>query len=426
MIIDLDIQEMRTADLVPYAGNAKEHPQRQVEQIAASIEQFGFNDPVGIWHDADGRPVIVEGHGRVMAAQMLGMESVPVVTLDHLDDEGRRAYGIAHNATNMSSGFDDDALRAELAAISQIDMEAFGVDVSAVLEQVAQVPEDDAPTPENVSQRVTEGDAWRMGEHVLVCGDATDPAAYARLFHDSGRADMLLTDPPYNVDYVGKTADALTIEGDDMSACEYVAFLADALSAAGGALREGGAFYLWYAAWRTREMFEACRGAHLEVRQAIYWIKQQFVLGRQDYQWQTEPCLYGWRDGAAHWFAPTRTERNVIDDTLDPDRMTKEQLRDALRGIIDAVPTDAIHEAKPNRNGEHPTMKPVRLFARLIRNSSRPGETVLDPFAGSGTTVVACEGMGRRARVIELDPRYCDVILERWERMTGKTAERVG
>lgn len=191
-------------------------------------------------------------------------------------------------------------------------------------------------------------------------------------------------------------------------------------------MREGGAFYLWYAAWRTWEMFEACRGARLEVRQAIYWIKQQFVLGRQDYQWQTEPCLYGWRDGAAHWFAPTRTERNVIDDTLDPDRMTKEQLRDALRGIIDAVPTDAIHEAKPNRNGEHPTMKPVRLFARLIRNSSRPGETVLDPFAGSGTTVVACEGMGRRARVIELGPRYCDVILERWERMTGKTAERIG
>lgn len=226
---------------------------------------------------------------------------------------------------------------------------------------------------------------------------------------------------------MGKTADAMTIDNDEFQdAGDFRAFVACALKASTSAMRDGAAFYVWFAAWRTKQIFEAFEDAGLEIRQELYWIKHHFTLSRQDYQWQTEPCVYGWKGGAAHWFAPTRTERNVIDGALDTSKMTKEQLRNVLDGILEAFETDAIREDRPTRSLQHPTMKPVALFARLIRNSSRPGDVVLDPFAGSGTTVIACERMGRAARVMELDPRYADVILRRWEDETGREAVRIG
>lgn len=425
----MQITETPIAELVAYEGNAKEHPDWQVAQIAESIRQFGFSDPVGIWHDPDGRAVIVEGHGRVMAAKSLGMETVPTISLDHMTDEERRAYGIAHNSTNMGTGFDADALKAEVANIATIDMGAFGIDPVETLEALPDVDEEPVPAPEDLEgaeQRVAAGDVWRMGDHVLICGDATSAEDVARLMGDE-RADLLLTDPPYDVSYVGKTADAMTIDNDEFQdAGDFRAFIADALGASAAAMRDGAAFYVWFAAWRTKQIFEAFEDAGLEIRQELYWIKHHFTLSRQDYQWQTEPCVYGWKGGAAHWFAPTRTERNVIDGTLDTSKMTKEQLRNVLDGILAMFETDAIREDRPTRSLQHPTMKPVALFARLIRNSSRPGDVVLDPFAGSGTTVIACERMGRAARVMELDPRYADVILRRWEDETGCESVRMG
>lgn len=425
----MQITETPIAELVAYEGNAKLHPDWQVAQIAESIRAFGFSDPVGIWHDPDGRAVIVEGHGRVMAAKKLGMETVPTISLDHMTDEERRAYGIAHNSTNMGTGFDADALKAEVANIATIDMGAFGIDPVETLEALPDVDEEPVPAPEDLEgaeQRVAAGDVWRMGDHVLICGDATSAEDVARLMGDE-RADLLLTDPPYDVSYVGKTADAMTIDNDEFQdAGDFRAFIADALGASAAAMRDGAAFYVWFAAWRTKQIFEAFEDAGLEIRQELYWIKHHFTLSRQDYQWQTEPCVYGWKGGAAHWFAPTRTERNVIDGTLDTSKMTKEQLRNVLDGILAMFETDAIREDRPTRSLQHPTMKPVALFARLIRNSSRPGDVVLDPFAGSGTTVIACERMGRAARVMELDPRYADVILRRWEDETGCEAVRMG
>ena len=242
-----------------------------------------------------------------------------------------------------------------------------------------------------------------------------------------GGADLLLTDPPYNVDYVGKTDDALTIENDNFeSDAAFRVFIADSLLACKPHMRDGAAFYLWFATRRTRELFEACGDAGLEVKQELYWIKQHFTLGRQDYQWQTEPCLYGWKDGAAHWFAPTRCETNVIEDKADLVKMPKADLVKMLERILYGdVQTDALRENRPMRNGEHPTMKPVSLFARLIRNSTQRGEVVLDPFGGSGTTVIACEQLGRKARCIELDPHYCDVIITRWEQLTGLAAHKL-
>ena len=428
----MQVTETPIAELVAHDGNAKLHPDWQVAQIAESIRTFGFADPVGIWHDAQGRAVIVEGHGRVMAAKQLGMETVPTISLDHMTDEERRAYGIAHNSTNMGTGFDADALKAEVAGIETIDMAAFGIDPVEALEALPDVDEEPVPAPEDLEgaePRVAAGDVWRMGDHVLICGDATHHEDVMRLIGAGGGslADLLLTDPPYDVSYVGKTADAMTIDNDEFQdAGDFRAFIADALKASTAAMRDGAAFYVWFAAWRTKQIFEAFEDAGLEIRQELYWIKHHFTLSRQDYQWQTEPCVYGWKGGAAHWFAPTRTERNVIDGALDTSKMTKEQLRNVLDGILEAFETDAIREDRPTRSLDHPTMKPVSLFARLIRNSSRPGDVILDPFAGSGTTVVACERMGRRARVLELDPRYADVILRRWEDETGREAVCIG
>lgn len=207
--------------------------------------------------------------------------------------------------------------------------------------------------------------------------------------------DLVVTDPPYNVAYEGGTADRLRIENDDMDGARFEAFLTDAFGAMKQAMKPGASFYVWHAS-RTQIAFERALNANgLEVRQQLIWAKDRFVLGRQDYQWQHEPCFYGWKEGAAHYFADTRTETTVID------------------------------EAKPSRNGDHPTMKPVALFGRLIKNSSKRGGRVFDPFCGSGTTVVACEQLGRKAAAMELDPRYCDVIIRRWEELTGRKAERV-
>lgn len=239
---------------------------------------------------------------------------------------------------------------------------------------------------------------------------------------------MLLTDPPYNVGYVGKTADALTIENDRFgSDGAFAAFLGSALGSAQGKLRDGGAFYVFYASSQSQALMRALAQAGLAHRQVIVWVKNALVLGHMDYQNQYEPCLYGWKGGAAHTFAPTRRETTVIEDRPDLRHMTKPELVDLCRRLMEpGAETDVIRCDKPVSSAIHPTMKPVRLFARLIRNSSRPGDVVLDPFGGSGTTVVACEQMGRSARTVELDPRYCDAIVGRWERLTGRRAERVG
>lgn len=206
---------------------------------------------------------------------------------------------------------------------------------------------------------------------------------------------MLLTDPPYNIDYEGKTKDALKIENDNWSSDDgFIRFLHYAFSASFGCMRPGAAFYVWYASTQSANFLEAAKISGMTVRQILVWAKNTFSLGRQDYQWRHEPCLYGWKDGAAHYFFDSRSETTVLE--FD----------------------------KPSRSEEHPTMKPVKLFAYLVRNSSRPGDLVLDPFAGSGTTVVACEQLKRRAAVMELDPHYASVIVERWERLTGKTAVR--
>ena len=238
-----------------------------------------------------------------------------------------------------------------------------------------------------------------------------------------GVADLWVTDPPYNVDYEGGNGGK--IMNDNMDDAQFNNFLSGAFSTAAACLKPGGAYYIWHSDGKGLIFRRAAEEAGLETKQVLIWNKNTFVLGRQDYQWKHEPCLYGWKPGAAHYFVDWRTLPTVIEDSasVNPKQMKKEELVDFVTRILDSpIQTTVLNEDKPQRSAEHPTMKPVRLIGTLIRNSSRPGEIVLDSFGGSGTTLIAAEQLGRRARLMELDPHYCDVIIARWEKLTGQQA----
>lgn len=235
-----------------------------------------------------------------------------------------------------------------------------------------------------------------------------------------------MTDPPYNVAVEGGTKDKLVIENDDMGDAEFRQFLTKAFSNMERYLRPGGPFYIWHASKSVDAFMMACQMSGLTVKQVLIWVKQHFTLGRQDYQWQHEPCLYGWKEGAPHYFIPIRNLRSVIEqDPLDIDGMSKKELQDTLRKMLSETPTDVIRADKPVRNADHPTMKPVKLIAELIHNSSTPGQVVMDLFGGSGSTLIACEQMGRRCVTMEYDPKYADVIIERYRNLTGEEPELV-
>lgn len=233
---------------------------------------------------------------------------------------------------------------------------------------------------------------------------------------------MIMTDPPYNVNVEGGTEEKLTIENDDMDRASFQRLLDESFANMAEYLKDGGAYYVWYATTTCPEFTEALEKNGLDVRQNLIWVKGHFTLGRQDYQWKHEPCLYGWKEGAAHYFVHDRTLTTVSEEAVDIDGMSEKELRETLRRILAETPTDTIHADKPNASRDHPTMKPVTLLARMIFNSSHRGDTVLDPFGGSGSTMIACEQLGRRCLMMELDPVYCDVIVKRWENLTGDKA----
>ena len=235
---------------------------------------------------------------------------------------------------------------------------------------------------------------------------------------------MLMTDPPYNVAYEGKTEDALTIDNDSMNDDSFIEFLTSAFDAADSVMKDGAPFYIWHASRTITQFKKACDNVKWPVRQTLIWSKEHFVLGRQDYQWKHEPCLYGWKDGAPHYFTNERNLPTVLEqEPIDIDNMKADDMRKLLKKILESdIPVSVINEKKPVRNGEHPTMKPIKLIARLIINSSKKGERVLDMFGGSGSTMIACEQLGRKCLMMELDPRYADVIVDRWEEFTGRKA----
>lgn len=393
---ELKVVYRKVEDLIPYARNARVHSDAQVAEIAASIKEYGWTNPILL----DGNSGIIAGHGRLMAARKLGMDEVPTIDIIGLTDTQKRALILADNKMALNASWDEDMLKLELADLVGGGAEGLVTGFSqdeideliGTFDPTSEVEEEELPEPPQ-EPKSKPGDLWILGNHRLLCGDSTSPDDVARLMGDD-RADLWLTDPPYNVSYTGKTKDALTIQNDEMDDESFRRFLVSAYFAADSVLKEGAAFYIWHADSEGFNFRGACRDIGWKVRECLIWVKNAFVMGRQDYQWKHEPCLYGWKEGASHnWFSD-RSQSTVLEF------------------------------ARPNRNGEHPTMKPVELFRYLIGNSTRKGQVVLDSFGGSGTTLIACEDIGRKARLIELDPAYCDVIIERWQKFTGQKAIR--
>lgn len=415
----MQIEKVKIADLLEYKNNAKEHPQWQIEQIVESIEKFGFNDPIAI----DENNTIIEGHGRLYALQEMGAEEVECIRLSHLGENEKKAYILAHNKLTMNTEFDADLLAQELGEIEGIDMSSFGFLMDPLIEVVEDDFDDEAAIeqPEPIAKL---GDVYQLGEHFLMCGDSTDFIAVKKLCGEA-LMDLLVTDPPYNVAYEGKTEDALTIENDNMDDAKFREFLKAAFACADGVMRPGAAFYIWHADSEGFNFRGACRDIGWTVRQCLIWNKNQMVLGRQDYQWKHEPCLYGWKDGAAHYFVDDRNLLTVLEEESELKKMSKAELINYILEIQEQTATTVINEVKPSRNGLHPTMKPLRLIERLVRNSSKKGENVLDLFNGSGSTLMVCEQLGRRYFGMELDPRYVDATIERWEEFTGKKAVKI-
>lgn len=421
----MDVQLMSTKDVKPYEKNPR-HNDEAVEAVANSIREFGFKQPIVV--DKDN--VIIAGHTRWKAAKKLKLKEVPVIVASDLSEEQVRAYRIADNSTGELATWDYDRLVEELQGIT-FDMGQFGLDTEQYLE-TTEMPEITEDTPPTIPDEPTtaRGQIIRLGDHILMCGDSTNAEDVSQLMKaaeiEEGSVDMVMTDPPYNVAIEGETEEHLTIENDDMDDGQFKEFLIKAFANMAVYLKEGGSFYIWHASMKSHIFREACEETGLTVRQFLEWIKNIFVMGRQDYQWRHEPCIYGWKEGASHYFVPIRNLSTVEEEQpLDIDNMKEAELRELLKKIIAGTPTDTINENKPAASRDHPTMKPVGLMARLIFNSSHPGDTVMDLFGGSGSTMMACEQLHRRCIMMEYDPRYCDVIVKRWEALTGNKAEAI-
>jgi DNA modification methylase len=417
--------------LVPYERNARTHSAAQVEQIARSITEFGFTNPLLV----DERSRIIAGHGRLQAARSLRMAEVPCMVLVGLTDAQRRALILADNKIALNSGWDLALLSSELA-----DLKADGFDLTLTgfsLEELdAMTPElvpeadpDDAPDLP-VEPKTKPGDVYVLGPHRLVCGDSTSIDNLDRLMRGE-RADMCWTDPPYNVAYETKAG---KIANDDLGDTEFRDFLSGAFACAFAALKPGGSIYVAHADTEGLNFRAAFTGAGFKLSGCLIWRKDSLVLGRSDYQWQHEPILYGWKPGSAHRWYGGRKLTTMIDLNQDampftrrPDGRYEIRIGDSVMVIdgtatIEEVIPSVIREAKPKRSDGHPTMKPVALIERMLRNNARPGDIVLDLFGGSGSTLIAAERLGMCARLSELDPGYCDVIVGRYEAYTGRKA----
>ena len=420
----LEIVYLPPGELKPYERNARKHEPADIEQIKQSILLDGFNDPIGIW---GGENLIVEGHGRQIAAMELGLETVPCIRLDHMTDEQRRDYAIRHNRTAELSSWDEINLEFERQELEVKGFDMQGLRFDELFEPEKKAPEalvEDTVPPAPKKPKSKRGQIWQLGVHRLMCGDATS-ASDIRDLMAGELADLVVTDPPYNVDY--ESSDGKKIQNDSMGDAEFCLFLTKAFSALNAAMKPGCSFYIWHADSEGYNFRRACVNAGMKVRQCLVWVKNQLVLGRQDYQWKHEPCLYGWKDGGPHFWAGGRKQRTTL-TAIDLFELRNASEAELLRFIeehwcdLEPVETSVLYEERPARNAEHPTMKPIKLIGRLVRNSSQEGGIVLDTFGGSGSTLIACEQLGRACRMMELDPRYVDVIISRWEQFTGGKA----
>jgi DNA modification methylase len=384
-----ELESLEVSKLIPYARNSRTHSEEQVIQIAGSIQEFGFTNPVLIGTDND----IIAGHGRVMAAKKLGISKVPCIRLGHLTDAQKKAYIIADNKLALNAGWDEELLAIELTELNEeeFDLGLTGFSEEEIAELLNQeeveglTDEDEAPEPEENPVTV-EGDVWLLGRHRLMCGDSTSIDAVEKLMNGR-KANMLHTDPPYGVDYEG-------VPNDHLKDSQLESFLHDSLSCAFTVLAPGSNIYVWHADITALEFITAFRSAGFKQARpsTIQWVKPSLTMSQGDYHSQNEPCLYGWKEGSGRVRVKDRKQTTLWK-------------------------CDRTDEAKV-----HPTMKPIELCQRAIENSSDVNGIILDLFGGSGSTLIACEKVARDCRMMELDPKYCDVIIKRWQDFTGQKA----
>lgn len=381
----MNIVQAKIKDIFPYTRNAKKHDKTQIANVAESIKQFGMVQPIVV--DKDNNVII--GHCRLLACKQLKMKEVPIVKLEDLTPEEANKLRLLDNKLNESD-WDFDLLAED---IPSLDFDGFDIDWGIKGVEESDVVEDEAPEPQMDSEPTSKlGDVWKLGDHRLMCGDSTNSQNVEKLMNGQ-KADLLVTDPPYNVDYEGGTG--MKIQNDSMSDGAFLEFLTDAFTNAVNSLKEGASYYIWHADSEGYNFRTACKTVGMTIRQCLIWKKNSIVMGRQDYQWKHEPCLYGWKEGASHSWYADRKQSTILE--FD----------------------------KPQKSDIHPTMKPVNLISYQVRNSSKAGDIVLDLFGGSGTTLMACEQLGRICYMMEYDPHYADAIIKRWENFTGKKAELI-
>lgn len=391
MEIKCTFNETRDIDsLVEHPRNANTHPERQIELLAKIIKHHGFRHPIIVSNRSG---FIVAGHGRLAASRLLGLKEVPVDYQDFENEAAEYAFLIADNKIAELAKHDDAKMIEDIKDLEIEDLELLGLDdFDLPLEADPAKDEKEDDIPENVETRAKPGDLWIMGKHRLLVGDATNLSDVEKLMGED-KAALIVTDPPYNVAYEGKTKDAMTIKNDKMGNESFYEFLLDTFKNYYVIALEGAPIYIFHADSEGANFRNSMKEAGFKLAQCLVWVKNTFVMGRQDYHWQHEPILYGWKEGKAHTWRSDRKQTTVWN--FD----------------------------KPQRNGEHPTMKPINLIEYPISNSSAVGSIVVDFFGGSGSTLIACEKTGRVCRTMELDPKYADVILARWEEYTGEKAE---
>lgn len=421
----MKIQEIEISKLIPATYNPRKDlkpSDEEYQKIKKSILEFGFVSPLVVNEDM----TVIGGHQRLKVLQELGYTEVECIIVN-LDKTKEKALNIALN--KISGEWDTEKLENLLNELLQEDFDVSitgfnSEEIDDLLNEYLDTEEDNFDIDEainEIEEPITkQGDIWILGNHRLMCGDSTSDKDVSKLM-GGNLADLVITDPPYNVDI--ENSQGMRIQNDNMSNSAFNEFLTKSFKCMNEFLKPGGAFYIWFASREHINFESALNNNKLEVRQELIWNKNALVLGSQDYQWKHEPCLYGWKSGGSHYFIDDRTQTTIIDNVkTDFNKMKKEELVKILEDIVSKINTTVINENKPTVNDLHPTMKPIKLLGRLIKNSSRINEKILDLFGGSGSTLIAAEQSKRVCYMMELDPKYCDVIVKRWEKLTNKKA----
>ncbi len=387
-----EMQLVAIQKLVPYINNARTHSPEQIKKLRSSLREFGFINPVIIDRDYG----VIAGHGRILAAKEEGIKEVPCVFADHLTEAQKKAYIIADNRMAMDAGWDEELLRVEIEALQGMDFDPLltGFDekeLAALFDDGAEAKDDDFDVDEELEKPVFSktGDVWTLGRHRLVCGDSTKAETYETLMQGK-KANLVVTDPPYNVNYEGSAG---KIKNDNMAAEKFYQFLLDAFTNMEKVMAEDASIYVFHADTEGLNFRRAFTDAGFYLSGCCIWKKPSLVLGRSPYQWQHEPVLYGWKENGKHQWYSDRKQTTIWEFE------------------------------KPRKNADHPTMKPIPLLAYPITNSSMSNTLILDPFGGSGSTLIACEQTDRSCCTIELDEKYCDVIVKRYVELKGSAED---